>query len=211
MKPVGLLGGTFDPVHIGHLELAHQAMEYCDLSKVLFVPSFFPPHKPFESITPFTQRVEMLNIALTGEKHFFISEIEAFMPRPCYTIDTLSHLQHHGKEKEDYFFIIGIDAFIEIPTWKNYKKVLECVNFIVSSRSDYNHNLFEKSVKEFGYLQNNSYWYNSVTQRSIYFLQEKIADVSSSEIRKRVKNSEQIEDLVQEGVRDYITSNNLYL
>jgi nicotinate-nucleotide adenylyltransferase len=212
MKKVGLLGGTFDPVHKGHIELAYQTMEYCDLSKIVFIPSYFPPHKPFKKISSFTDRVEMLKIATSNEERFAISEIEENIGRPCYTIDMLSKLLFPGAIDSEYYFIIGIDAFIEIPTWKNYLKVLEFVNFIVSSRSEYNPILFDETIKKLGYRKNNNkYWHKLSSNRRIYFLDTNISNVSSSEVREKVLNNENIEDLVGEAVQKYIVANKLFV
>src|SRR4051794_21805733 len=90
---VGVFGGTFDPVHLGHLILAEQCREQADLDQVLFVPAALPPHKQRQSLTPFTQRVEMLALAISGHPAFRVDELEKDRPGPSYTVETLSTLQ----------------------------------------------------------------------------------------------------------------------
>jgi nicotinate-nucleotide adenylyltransferase len=141
---IGLLGGTFDPIHNGHLAVAQAALERCKLGKVLFVPSDIPPHKREQPITDFIHRYAMVTLALQGEKKFFPSLLEAPREkyptgedRVHYSIDTVRRLKAALPPTDRLFFIMGIDAFREISTWREPEALLRECEFIVVSRPGY--------------------------------------------------------------------------
>src|SRR5215467_3924914 len=141
---IGLLGGTFDPIHNGHLAVAHAAAERAKLAKVLFVPSATPPHKQKQPITDFLHRYAMVALALKGERKFFPSLLEAPLEkyptgeeRPHYSIDTVRRLKAALASSDKLFFITGIDAFREITTWREPEALLRECEFIVVSRPGY--------------------------------------------------------------------------
>ena len=141
---IGLLGGTFDPIHNGHLEVAHAAVERCKLAKILFVPTATPPHKQKQPITDFVHRYAMVALALEGEKKFFPSLLEAPLEkyptgehRPHYSIDTVHRLKNTLASSDKLFFITGIDAFHEIATWREPEALLRECEFVVVSRPGY--------------------------------------------------------------------------
>lgn len=135
---IGLFGGTFDPVHNGHIAAARASTERCKLDKVLFVPSDAPPHKQKQPITDFAHRYAMVTLALQGEKKFFPSLLEA--PEKGgeqsvhYSIGTVRKVKRSLKASDRLFFILGIDAFMEIATWREPEALLEACEFIVVSR-----------------------------------------------------------------------------
>jgi nicotinate-nucleotide adenylyltransferase len=130
---VGVFGGTFDPIHHGHLILAEQAREQGRLDEVWFVPAFRPPQKAGEAITRFDQRVEMLALAIAGNPVFRIDELEKERPGPSYSVDTLAelHARHPGT---DFFLLLGGDALVDLPTWREPQRLLGYATLLVMAR-----------------------------------------------------------------------------
>lgn len=210
MKLIGLFGGTFNPVHCGHLELAGYAMEELDLAKVLFLPTASPPHKPGYEIASFEHRAEMIRLAINDDPRFSLLEIEAKIPAPNYTIDTLSWLLQQEEHKREYVFIIGIDAFLDIHLWKNHQEVLNTVHFIIAARSGHRKDELLQCLKLINYKEQDGHWYNSASLKEIYYLDCNIADVSSSEVRRKLAIGESTEKALPPVVMRYIVRHQLY-
>lgn len=204
-----MLGGTFDPVHKGHLQLADEAAQYLNLDTVLFIPAAVPPHKPDRAVTSYSHRVRMIELALVDMTGMEISTIEQDLPTPSYTIDTLRAIKQAGKQ-EELFYIVGLDAFLEIDTWKSYAALLKSVNFIVLSRSGYHHTPLERFLQNLGYLKEKKGWCNVMSGKQIFFLVKEIMDVSSSMVRSLVQSNEDIHPFLPGSVAQYIQENGLY-
>jgi len=215
---IGLLGGTFDPVHNGHLQLAGIARDLCHLQEVWFVPASIPPHKNQQALADFNHRADMIQLAIADSPDFRLSTIEAGLPVPSYTIDTLRHLHAHVVKPagEDFFFIIGADAFLDIPTWKSHQQVLESVNFVVFGRSGCVSADVVALIERLGYEQDGHAggWSHPSFQKKIFFFcypEISIADISSSDIRQKIKGHISVKDFMSAPVLEYIKSHGLYV
>jgi nicotinate-nucleotide adenylyltransferase len=209
-RRIGLLGGTFDPVHFGHLQLAEIALRKCDLQQILFIPAANPPHKKFRKITDFQHRVNMVRMALTGKTALRISLLEANLPTPSYTIDTLTFFVRENKVNEALYFILGEDAFLEIKSWKSYQELISLTNFIVSGRSGYSQDYFISFVQSLGYILQGDTWRDVSGKREIIFLPTATDDISSSTVREKLQGKMSLHGLVPEDIIGYIKKNNLY-
>jgi nicotinate-nucleotide adenylyltransferase len=210
IKRIGLFGGTFDPIHFGHLQLAEIALTRCDLCQVLFIPAASPPHKNTRDITHFKHRVEMITRALTGKKDFELSLLEASLPVPSYTIDTITFLVQNQKEDEELYFILGEDAFLEIDSWKAYQKLLSLTNFIVSGRSGYSPEYFQSVAQSLGYFLKGQIWSDRSGKREIIFLPTATDNISSSAVREKIRKKMPLQGFIPENVINYIKKNSLY-
>tara|TARA_B100000315_G_scaffold258576_1_gene311239 strand:- start:955 stop:1524 length:570 start_codon:yes stop_codon:yes gene_type:complete len=184
---IGILGGTFNPPHLGHLVLAQEALDKYRLEKILFIPTNIPPHKQGD-LTPPKARLEMLKLAIADKPKFEVSDLEIIRPGVSYTIDTIKALKKQCPN-DDFFLIIGSDLSENFSTWKNYKEIKNQVEIIVARRKDYP----SHESQDFIYLD-------------ITFI-----DLSSSEIRSKIANNCPLSDLVKPEVADYIYKNKLYL
>jgi nicotinate-nucleotide adenylyltransferase len=209
-RRIGLLGGTFDPIHFGHLQLAEIALQKCDLHQILFIPAANPPHKDSRNITEFQHRVNMIKLALSGKTAFKLSLLEASLPAPCYTIDTLTVLVRKCHKNEELFFIIGEDAFLEIDSWKAHDKLLSLINFIVSGRSGYSPEYFQSFARTLGYFSKGQTWYDPSGKREIIFLPTATDDISSSAVREKIRKRIPLQGLIPGDVIEYIKKYNLY-
>jgi nicotinate-nucleotide adenylyltransferase len=132
---IGLFGGTFDPIHLGHLRAAKEVSERCGLSLTYLIPASRPPHKPHRVIAPANDRLEMMRLAVGSMAEFEISDIELNREGPSYTIDTLRHFKRMpGASERTYYLIMGLDAFLEIDTWKVYLEIFKLVPVIIMAR-----------------------------------------------------------------------------
>lgn len=209
-KKIGLLGGTFDPVHYGHLQLAQAAMEECSLDKVVFIPSAQPPHKKGASITPFFHRMAMLSLAGACENNFECDAIEDTLPKPSFTIDTLRELHKHYNTDCRFYFMIGADAFLDILTWKSHAEILHTVNIILSKRKGYDVEHLALLLKKLGYTSSDGLWHGNDGQKAIYILKNIPDSLSSSAIRTLIKKGESVQQYLPEPVLEYIKRNGLY-
>ena len=131
---LGLLGGSFNPVHNGHLAIAHQTREALGLDQILFIPTSHPPHKPNASLAPARDRYEMVRLAIASDPSFAISDVEIRRPGKSYSIDTIRLLQKEYGAQTQLFFLIGLDAFLDFPSWRDPLALLELCQFVVLSR-----------------------------------------------------------------------------
>ena len=202
MKKIGILGGTFDPIHSGHLILAEEAKELCNLDEVWFMPAKTPPHKLGKKISEFSRRKSMIELAIQGHSGLCCSDFENTLEGNSYTFNTLEKLQ--GKYIDDeFYFIMGADSFYEIETWKNPDIILKIVKLIVASRDYSNENLTLK--KHFEYLK------SKYEIKGIYFLETMDIDISSTRIRELAGGGESISKYVPESVCRNIEENKLYV
>ena len=190
MSKLGLLGGTFDPPHIGHLILAQAAYENLDLEKVIFIPAKNQPHKQYKIISPPEIRREMLVLALGDDARFEISDIELSKPGLSYTYETLGLMQELYPDDE-LCLIIGGDNIADIETWKNPEKIFNLVTVAAAMRPD---------CKKAGKFKD---------RMKIFAMPQ--VDISSTMIRELVKNNKPIKYLVPEKVENYIHTKRLYL
>lgn len=211
MKKIGILGGTFDPVHEGHVQLASAAKLEFALDKVLLIPAADPPHKSLAEITPYRHRLAMLKRAVPGTKGLEASDIEARLPTPSYTIDTVRYLQSSGGSLTHYYFIIGVDAFADLLSWKAYAELLQNVTLIVANRKGFfDTNKLVEVALAIGYKMNDKRWIATLEGfYDIVFLQNSPQQVSSTEIREILAAGNTAKG-VNSSVLRYIRENGLY-
>lgn len=193
---VGIMGGTFDPVHNGHLIIAENVRNEFSLDKILFIPSARPPHKENNLISPAIDRYNMVNLSIASNEHFFSSTVEIDREGQTYTIDTLKQLKEQNEEYELYF-IIGQDAMKLIHTWKDYEMLFDYANFIVVSRMSYDPNDIKMA--------------NPNHLKKIQFADTPVIEISSTEIRHKVRQKESIKYMVDQLVEKYIYKEKLYV
>jgi nicotinate-nucleotide adenylyltransferase len=211
IRKTGLLGGTFDPVHNGHLALAEAAGEVCNLDEIILLPAAVPPHKQDRTVTDFSHRAAMLKIAVHNSPSLHVSTIEKLLPYPSFTIDTLNYLKTHSAAPVELFFITGADTFLDILSWKKYMEVLQATNFIVFLREGSDKKELQAFIKSLDFTTTDgSSWYSENLKTSIYCSTLSLPTVSSSEIRDLVSQEKPTKHLTSEGVSDYITDNRLY-
>lgn len=210
----GLFGGTFDPVHFGHLRAAQELIGLLHLDRVIFIPAAEPPHKTERVITPFEQRLQMVRLAVSGNDSFSCSDVENKRPGKSYSIDTVRYfLDNHGKELELYF-ITGQDAFNAITTWRDWETLLGLCHFVVITRPGYDnkglaHILPRDIAARFVYDEKTES-FKGTQDRAIYFRRTTFLDISSSDIRSRIQSGQSIQYLTPADVISYIASNSFY-
>ena len=134
IAPIGILGGTFDPIHYGHLRLAQEALEQCDLAAVRFIPGGTPPHRDVPHASA-QQRLEMVRLALQGNPSFTLDECEVHRTAPCYTVDTLAVLRAELGMQQPLCLLMGGDAFLMLHTWHEWKRLFELAHIVVMQRA----------------------------------------------------------------------------
>jgi nicotinate-nucleotide adenylyltransferase len=206
----GIFGGTFDPIHIGHLRVAEEIREIFSLEKIYFVPGGIPPHKRRRKITVAEERVRMVKAALKGNRFFQISEIETKRSGPSYTIDTLKAFK---KRFDEVYFIIGIDAFSQIDTWHLYRELFYHTNFIVMTRPSGKQQAILEMLptdvrKEI--RKSNDAMCAHRSGRKIYLHDITQIDISSTKIKELLKKHRSIRYLVPASVEKIITERGLY-
>jgi nicotinate-nucleotide adenylyltransferase len=212
---LGLLGGTFNPIHQGHVRAAQAVLRTFELDKVYFIPAFIPPHKSSQEIVSPEHRLKMVELAVESFPDFIASSVEIEAGGKSYSINTLEKFQQMFPGSKIYF-ILGIDAFLEIDTWKDYERLLEKCHFIVMSRPGYDLNdakcilqgRFRKKIIDIGRYLKLDQTEKDKFNIMLYFFEG--VDVSSTEVRERVKERKSIKGLVPERVESYIKKNNLY-
>ncbi len=213
---IGLFGGTFNPIHRGHLKAAEEVQRKFSLNRILFIPSYIPPHNKTGEMASPHHRYKMVKLAVSSYPHFGVSSIEIEAKEKSYSIITLNKMKkiHPGT---DIFFILGIDAFLEIETWKDYKKVLENCFFIVISRPGYDidkaKQILGNEYKEkiIDVSQGVELTKDIISDFSIFLYKFNALDISSTEIRKRIRKKLSIKKLVPENVEQYIIDNNIFI
>jgi nicotinate-nucleotide adenylyltransferase len=210
MKKIGILGGTFNPIHFGHLRAAEEIREDLSLDKVIFIPSGIPPHRPASEIVSFAHRYEMVKLAIAHNPSFSISDIEGQRAGKSYTVDTLKLLKE--KINAEFYFIIGLDAFLEINTWKSPKELFTLTHFIVMPRKGFKQEeiltplkrLFAEEVKK----KNDAFILP--TGKCVYFCHISSLNISATHIRRLLAEGRSIRYLVPKEVADYIYKKGLY-
>jgi nicotinate-nucleotide adenylyltransferase len=182
---IGLYGGTFDPIHHGHLILARDAIEFLELQRLIFIPNTLSPHKHGRRSAPAQARCEMVAAAIAGEPRFDLDDSELRRGGTSYTIDTVLQM-HERFTSADFFYLIGEDNVPELHTWRRIEELMRLVQFVVLHRSA------EPATHAF------------IT------LRQRRVDISATEIRRRIARRESVRYLVPEGVRAIIERENLY-
>jgi len=198
MKKLGIMGGTFDPIHYGHLVAAEMARSKFNLSKVLFIPSGTPPHKDRSDISAAGLRFEMIELAIQDNPAFDISALELEREGPSYTVDTLRVLRTWPEHK--LYFITGTDALREIFSWREAEEILIMTEFIGAARPGFDASDFLVQVQQ----------EHPETQGRIHYLEVPALAISSTDIRARVKRGQPIRYLLPEPVRLFIQQHGLY-
>ena len=217
---LGLYGSAFNPIHRCHLLVAETARSRLGLETVLFIPTGDPPHKPPSEFIPAAHRLEMVRLAIEPHPSFQVSDIETARPEKSYTIDTVRQLQMIHPADTRFIFIIGLDAFKEIPGWKEPERLLALCEFAVVSRPGCLFKSLEKlmilGITDAAPLERLDAGQAEVQEvrlksgRSLWGLPIPPCNVSAKDIRKRLKHRQSLENLLPDGVESYILSHNLF-
>lgn len=196
---IGVLGGTFDPIHYGHLIIGEQAREELGLDEMIFIPTGNPAHKEESNVSDAEIRYEMLKLAIKGNKDFRKSSIEIDRRGKSYTIDTIKQLKRQYN-RDQIYFLIGEDSLFQLETWHKFMELKEECNFVVCRRYIRNENKIRNKIK---YMEDK---YNM----DIYLLDTPIIEISSTKIRNLFSQGKSIKYLLPEEVENYISENNIY-
>ena len=200
---IGILGGTFDPIHVGHLEAAIVAGRAFSLDKVLLMPSRTPPHRATEPRASVFHRFAMAALA-AAERDLTVSDLEVRRDGPSYTVETLEALHRDGVAPSDLFFITGTDAFADVAMWHDYPRILQLANFIVVSRPG--------SARASELIRNDhSTPERNPTAPAVFSVEADTPDVSSTEIRRRVGAGDSLDGFVPPSVAGHIRRHRLYM
>ncbi|NQW23947.1 MAG: nicotinate-nucleotide adenylyltransferase [SAR202 cluster bacterium] len=197
---IGILGGTFDPVHLGHLSIAKAAMDQAGLERVLFIPAGQPRLKQAEPSASIDHRIEMVRLAIGVNSRFDVSDIEAHRPGPTYTVDTLEELSIKFGTEADLYFILGMDVLGQLDQWKDPERVLKLCQFLVLDRPGeevFDWPAFYRRVPE--------------AEGRVQKVTAPLVDVSATELRRRASVGESLTGQVPDAVAEYIHKQGLYL
>jgi nicotinate-nucleotide adenylyltransferase len=211
-RRVGLFGGTFNPIHLGHLRGAEEIREAFGLDEVVFIPAALPPHKVTEKIIKADHRLEMVELATQKNPHFSTSDVELKRSGKSYSIDTIRHFRQ--RYPISLFFILGRDAFVEIETWKEFQDLFSLCNFIVmtrpgSSKSSSPSFLPRSLISAFQYDQEAGAWIH-FSGCKLFFKEINFLDISSTKVRELIEKEASVRYLVPPDVEDYVRMHGLY-
>ena len=219
---LGLFGGTFDPIHIGHLRAALEVKQGFALDQIFIIPAALPPHKKGHQVADAADRLKMVELGVRDYPGFSVSDIELQRSGPSYSIDTINHFKNSSNQDAEIFFISGLDAFLEIDTWKSYKELLRQIAFIVIARPIFDCSdassrwkrledfIKEKISADYEFSEPSACFIHSGA-KPIYTFDVTSLDISSTRIRELVKTGQPITYLVPESVEKYVKSRGLYL
>jgi nicotinate-nucleotide adenylyltransferase len=207
---LGILGGTLDPVHVGHIETALAARRALALDRVVILPSHLPPHRPQTPVASPYHRFAMAALAVNGVDGLEASDLELSAPGPSYTADTLARLQERGLRASQIFFITGADAFAEIATWSRYPEVLDRSNFVVVSRPGFDSSGLPGVLPALADRMVPAPTDRAGDELRIFLVETATPDVSSTEIRRRLESGQPVRGMVPAAVEEHIRQHGLY-
>lgn len=207
---IGVLGGTFDPIHVGHLAAAHASHRALHLDRIRFIPSSRPPHRPDSPRAAGYHRLEMVRLAVGDVPGWEASDLELRRGGPSYTFDTLTALHRDGVRPLQIFFLTGADAFAEIATWRDYPRVLDAAHFAVIARPGTALGELRQRLPDLARRMIDPASIDRVDTPSVILVEAATPDVSSTEVRRRVVQGTSIADVVPARVADYIHEHSLY-
>jgi nicotinate-nucleotide adenylyltransferase len=219
---IGLFGGTFNPIHRGHLHIGGQICATFPLDRICLIPCANPPHKTTCGLAPACDRLEMIHLALAGFELFYVSEVELHRSGPSYSIDTVEDFLSKNRCDQEYFMLVGLDAFLELDSWKNYLQILHRIPLIILPRSLENSDVMtnaQQEVEDFICTKlSQAYHYDSSQMaylhsslRPIYIAMSLLPlDISSTKVRRLVGSGKSIDSLVPRKVAEYINAKGLY-
>lgn len=191
------MGGTFDPIHLGHLKAAERALSHFDLDEVVFVTAFCPPHKSVEDLAPAEDRFAMVELATGEYPNFSSSRIEVARQCPVYAGDTIEAFRDICDDSSRIYFITGLDAILTLINWDKARTYPGLTKFIAVSRPGYDTGQIRGRIPE-------------VFKSSVEFLEDPGFDISSTEIRSRIQTHQSVDSMLPSAVREYIVHNKLY-
>ena len=197
---IGILGGTFDPVHMGHLMVAEEARLLLDLEQVIFIPAGQPWFKAVKQVTDVSHRLAMVQCATASNPHFSVSDIETTRSGPTYTVETLKELREKYSSEDELYFIIGVDSLREVDRWRHPEKLFEMATLVGVSRPG--HEDFDPASL------------NAITPGAsdkVVMLDGPLVEISATDLRQRVATGVSIRYRVPESVEAYIREHGLYL
>lgn len=200
LNRIGIMGGTFDPIHYGHLVAAEVARAEFNLDKVIFIPAGNPPHKQQKSISDAEHRYLMTALAIASNPNFEVSRMEVDKKELTYTIDTVKELQGEYGEATDIYFITGADAMLELLTWYKIEELLTLCRFIAVTRPGFDKKDLEQKIREISSKYNGE----------VVCIEVPLLAISSTDIRERSLGGKPIKYLLPEAVEEYIVKNGLY-
>ncbi|PLX75066.1 MAG: nicotinate-nicotinamide nucleotide adenylyltransferase [Desulfuromonas sp.] len=209
----GILGGTFNPIHKAHLHIAEATLQCCRLDRVLFLPAAIPPHKTIADEVSFEHRLAMVECAIAANNQFEASDFEARRPGRSFSVDTLDRLREVYPD-DNFYFIIGLDSFREITTWKDYRRLFELANIVVANRPGPGS---EKMLDLLPVALQNDFCYDEKSLKlrhksghELVLVEDTSLDISSTLIRQRIASGASVSDSVPQPVIDYIQQHRLY-
>lgn len=212
MARVGLLGGSFNPIHYGHLLLADEVLETLGLDRLLFVPAAAPPHKPATQLAPAADRYEMVRLAIADHPKFAVSDLELRRPGPSYTVETLEALAAGGDE---LFYVVGSETFLDLLTWREPRRIARLARLVVIPRAgsafDAESAAAQKVLREIGveggFVHDLS---GGVPSRGVLIVHATSLPLSASELRRRVREGRSLAFRMPPAAIAYVRSHGLY-
>lgn len=210
---LGILGGTFDPIHLGHLRTAEEIGQELALEKVFLIPSASPPHKTRDPVAPFHHRLAMAQLAVGDSSLLEVLDLEGKRPGLSYSIETLKEFHNIFSPDPELFFVLGVDAFLEINTWKDYQELFNYAHFVIIERARFQPHDLKAFLLSLGLKVKKTklpgvfitQFRNTVALSAPTFI-----DISSTQIRALVAEGKSIRFLLPESVRKYIIEKGLY-
>lgn len=200
MTKIGIIGGTFDPVHLGHLAVGEEARRQAGLAEIIFVPAGHPYFKAAALISPAEQRIKMLELAIGNTPQYKLSLLEIQRPGPSYAVETVAKIKSQLQTVDEIFFIMGWDSLLTLPRWEQPERLISLCKIIASPRPGFSKpdiNLIEKDLP-------------GISQRTIV-MEKPLVNISATEIRERVRRGLPIDDMVPVAVAKYIKETGLYI
>jgi len=210
---VGLFGGSFNPIHFGHLRAAEEDREALGLDLVYFIPASSPPHKDAGNLAPAEHRLAMVRLATKGNRHFMASDVEIRRSGSSYTIDTIRYFLATLRQPAALYLLMGADQFAELETWKDPDELVRLANIAVHTRLTQGESgpprISVAALKRFGYTQEDDHYVHA-SGHTLSFVETTFLPISATEIRGKLRRNESIRYLMPLDVVDYVQRHALY-